>query len=670
MVDIVDPKKNETVLDPACGTAGFLIASYLHVLESNKKDFPGDLLTPEENKNLNTNFIGYDISPEVIRLAMTNLFLHGFPDPHLHEYDTLTSIDRWYDYFNVILANPPFMSPTGGIQPHKRFTVQAKRSEVLFVDYIAEHLTPNGRAAIIVPEGIIFQSGNAYKQLRKMLIEQNYLWAVVSLPNGVFNPYAGVKTSILFLDKKLAKKTDQILFIRIENDGFSLGANRTPIEKNDLPEANNIMKNWQKYLMSENSHEMRIKLIDKYSKIASAVSISELASDNTFNLSANRYKTITLKPRKEWQIANLVDLCIDIKSGFSYGNFQNEGIPHLRPMNITNNGKLSLEDVKYIPFSNKRYFLDYLLEKGDILFNNTNSKELVGKAAYIENNLELFFSNHMTRIRTNNNKVNPNYLSYILHSLWQKRVFYDLCNKWVGQAAINLNTLSNIQIPLPPMDVQREIVDEIESYQRIIDGARQVVENWKPNLEHELELARKEAGVKDWEYKKLGNLAINLDKLRKPVTKSQRMHGKYPYYGASGIVDYVDDFIFEGSYLLISEDGANLLARSTPIAFSVCGKIWVNNHAHVLDCKDAIIQKFVELYINSIDISLFVTGAAQPKLNQASLNSLRIPQPPYNTQKIIVEKLNSEQNAIESNRKLIEIYEEKIRQVIARVWEG
>jgi type I restriction enzyme M protein len=164
------------------------------------------------------------------------MYLHGFADPHIFEYDTLTSQDRWNEYADVILANPPFMSPKGGIKPHNRFSVQSKRSEVLFVDYMAEHLTPNGRAGIIVPEGIIFQSQTAYTQLRKMLME-GYLVAVVSLPAGVFNPYSGVKTSILIIDKSLAKKTNTLAFFKVENDGFGLRAQRRAIEKNDLPQA-------------------------------------------------------------------------------------------------------------------------------------------------------------------------------------------------------------------------------------------------------------------------------------------------------------------------------------------------------------------------------------------------------------------------------------------------
>jgi type I restriction enzyme M protein len=145
------------------------------------------------------HFSGYDISPDMVRLSKVNMYLHGFPNPTIYEYDTLSSEEKWDESFDVMLANPPFMSPKGGIKPHKRFSVQAKRSEVLFVDYILEHLRPNGRAGIIVPEGIIFQTGTAYKALRKLLVEDG-LFTVISLPPGVFNPYSGVKTGILLFD--------------------------------------------------------------------------------------------------------------------------------------------------------------------------------------------------------------------------------------------------------------------------------------------------------------------------------------------------------------------------------------------------------------------------------------------------------------------------------------
>ncbi len=141
---------------------------------------------------------------------------------------------------------------------------------------------------------------------------------------------------------------------------------------------------------------------------------------------------------------------------------------------------------------------------------------------------------------------------------------------------------------------------------------------------------------KGWPMKTLDQIAVNLDSKRIPITKSYRASGKYPYYGASGIVDYVADYIFDGDALLVSEDGANLLARSTPIAFPVTGKYWVNNHAHILKFDDMTTQRFVELYLESIPLDGYVTGAAQPKLNQKALNSIPIPFPPPPTQQRIV----------------------------------
>lgn len=328
MVEIIDPKKDETLLDPACGTAGFLISSYKHILKHNSKGYQekndkeaydekgvpieavtldspmrykGELLTPDDRKRLAGNIKGYDISPDMVRLSLVNMYLHGFTNPHIIEYDTLTSEERWNDYADIILANPPFMSPKGGIKPHKRFSVQATRSEVLFVDYIAEHLTPTGRAAVIVPEGIIFQSGSAYKQLRKMLVE-NYLMAVISLPAGVFNPYSGVKTSILIMDKRLSRKTNSILFARIENDGFNLGAQRRPIDRNDLPAAARNIKTWISGVRSDSPFDLKgipnLHLVEK----------ERIAENGEWNLSGERYIDSIFR-YSEFDLVQIKDIC-------------------------------------------------------------------------------------------------------------------------------------------------------------------------------------------------------------------------------------------------------------------------------------------------------------------------------------------------------------------------
>ncbi|MCB0149092.1 MAG: restriction endonuclease subunit S, partial [Caldilineaceae bacterium] len=155
--------------------------------------------------------------------------------------------------------------------------------------------------------------------------------------------------------------------------------------------------------------------------------------------------------------------------------------------------------------------------------------------------------------------------------------------------------------------------------------------------------ARREGLIEeaDFRWATLGDVAVNLDSKRRPVTKSARTPGSIPYYGASGIVDYVSDYIFDGNFLLVSEDGANLLARSTPIAFSISGKTWVNNHAHVLQFNTYAERRFIEIYLNSIDLAPFVSGGAQPKLNQANLNSIPVPVPPLEVQREIVRVLDT-----------------------------
>lgn len=260
----------------------------------------------------------------------------------------------------------------------------------------------------------------------------------------------------------------------------------------------------------------------------------------------------------------------------------------------------------------------------------------------------------LAAIRCNTKKINQEYLFFLL----KEKESEIQGNKGAAFASINRKDIQQIPIPLPPLEVQKGIVAELGSYQKVIDGARQVAENWKPSIKIS----------SDWPLVKLGKVCKNLDGKRIPITRSDRKQGKYPYYGASGIVDYIDDFLFDDDLLLISEDGANLLARVTPIAFSISGKIWVNNHAHVLKFQHIQSQKFVEMYINSIDIKNYVTGMAQPKLNQKHLNSIPIPFPPLETQKQIVAEIEKEQKMVEECKKLITIHEQKIKDKIAKVW--
>ncbi len=313
IVAAVDPQKGQRVLDPACGTAGFLVSAYRHILKANTRpgsDDMGGALAPDERARLTDDFCGYDISSDMARLSRVNLYLHLFPDPKIYEYDTLTSLERWDEMYDCILTNPPFMSPRGGIQPHSRFSIPSKRSEVLFVDYILDHLTPDGRAGIIVPEGVIFQSQNAHKALRKKLVEENYLYAVVSLPAGVFQPYSGVKTSILLIDRVLARRSSEILFVKVEADGFDLGAQRNPIEKNDLPEAINVLN-----LIKHNLNDKRGDKPSKNNKRFLLIEKEMINRDGEFTISFDRYRESVDHTKTKWPLISIADLCVKILSG-------------------------------------------------------------------------------------------------------------------------------------------------------------------------------------------------------------------------------------------------------------------------------------------------------------------------------------------------------------------
>ncbi|MDO8444486.1 MAG: N-6 DNA methylase, partial [bacterium] len=307
IVDVVNPTKDDKILDPACGTGGFLVSSYKHILEQHdKKDDPEKKekpLTPDQRRSLMNNLEGYDIDPGMVRIAQVNMYLHQFKNPKIFQYDSLSNDERWGDKFDVILANPPFMSPKGGIKPHSKFSIQSSRSEVLFVDYIMNHLRPKGRAGIIVPEGIIFQSGTAYKQLRKNLVEDG-LYAVASLPSGVFAPYAGVKTSILFFDNELAKRSDEILFIKISNDGFELGATRRESKFNDLPHAKETFDEYKKYVLEGNQKEVD-RIVFENGSLASTVKKLKIAENGDYNLSGDYYRVTTDYTNAKWPMVEL-----------------------------------------------------------------------------------------------------------------------------------------------------------------------------------------------------------------------------------------------------------------------------------------------------------------------------------------------------------------------------
>lgn len=659
MVELIDPQKEDSILDPACGTAGFLISAYKHIIKTNSsnydkdtdphtfaahgtpldelviqngKKYNGDLLTPDQRAFLHKNLKGYDIAFEMVRLSMVNMYLHGFNTPQIYEYDTLTSTDRWNEYANVILANPPFMTPKGGIRPHQKFTIQAKRSEILFVDYMLEHLTNNGRAGIIVPEGIIFQGGNAYKQLRKLLVEENYLVGVVSLPSGVFNPYSGVKTSILWIDKALAKRTDKIIFLKVNNDGFDLGAQRRPIEASNLPTAFANAMAYKKAVLSGAVYQVPeedVILVEK----------TRLAESNDYNLSGERY-VVGAESVSEYSLVPLSSLC-RIRTG---KKDVNQGNP---------NGKYP-----FFTCARDYTFSDTFSFDCEALLVAGNG--VVGDVKYYKGMFEAY---QRTYVLDDFQQINPIYLFFLLRI---KLPDY-LQNLKLGNTMpyIKLGMLQDFQIPLPPLSVQEEIVAELDSYKKIIDGAKQVVDNWKPCFDIDPK----------WDLIQLGQVAT--------VIAGQSPEGKYYNNSKEGLPFYQGKTEFQFINLgkpkswttqITKTSYANDIVMSVrapvgPVNL-VSEDICIGRGLAAIRCTDKMNFKFCFYYLKHIEKAITGTsGSTFSSINKSDIEKIIIPLPDLKTQQDIIDQIDRELSIVDANRYLVTLYEHKINDRICKLWK-
>ena len=692
MVAIIDPRKHEVILDPACGTAGFLISSYKYIIKQNSSNYipdkvpkvisegtqsvnevilttngySGDKLTADERRILADNMHGYDISPDMVRLSLVNMYLHGIKEPQIFEYDSLTSEDHWNEYSDVILANPPFMSPKGGIRPHKRFSVQSNRSEVLFVDYIAEHLTQDGRAAVIVPEGVIFQSGNAYKQLRKMLVDK-YLVGVISLPAGVFNPYSGVKTSILWLDKALTKKTDRILFVKIENDGFDLGAQRRAIKRNDLPSVLTRILDYRTQIVIGKKTNLEL------GSNISLVTRNEIASKGEYNLSSERFKLqIVRNSYNEWKsLGEIVNYMTD--GNWIESKDQSEsGIRLIQTGNVgIGEYKDRDEKARFISEDTFKRLNCTEVFPGDVLVSRL--PDPVGRACQVPYLLgKLITAVDCTILRFDQDKIIPKL--YVYYTKSEK--YYEEIKPFLtgsSRSRISRKNLESIKIPIPTLSIQEEIVAELDSYQKIIDGARQVVENYKPHINIDPE----------WEMVELQSISTKL---------GDGLHGT-PIYSDEGEYFFVNGNNLRENKVTIKQETKRVTIKEyekykkdlndRTILVSINGtlgnvavyngeKIVLGKSVCYINLKNDINKEYVRIYLQSSNFADYAyneaTGSTIKNVSLQSMRTFKISLPSIETQHQIATQIKKEQEIVNANKHLIEMYEQRIKDRIAKVW--
>jgi type I restriction enzyme M protein len=652
IVEAVNPTKDDKVLDPACGTGGFLISAYKNILKQHdgkddpkKKEKP---LTPDQRRTLMQNFEGYDIDPGMVRIAQVNMYLHQFKNPKIVQYDSLSMDERWNDKFDVILANPPFMSPKGGVSTHNKFGIQSTRSEVLFVDYIMNHLRPKGRAGIIVPEGIIFQSATAYKQLRKNLVN-NGLYAVVSLPSGVFQPYSGVKTSILFFDNEIAKKDDDVLFIKINNDGFDLGAQRRPLKTSHLPAALEILHLYREHVLG--GKKIVFKSDDEFALL---VSKEKITKSDDYSLSGDRYRTNTDYENIKWPLIEIGELC-ELGRGrvISKRDIENDPGPYpVYSSQTTDNGIFG--------------YINTFDFDGEYVTWTTDG---ANAGTVFHRNGKFNCTNVCGTLKAKTKDVDMRFLAKVLNNVAYKYVIQ------VGNPKLMNNVMAKIKIPVPPLEVQKEIVEQIEIKQRAIEGAREVIKNLERERRY---FAHSLRGLKDIKWLKLGDVCETSSggtplKSKKeyyengtvPWLKSGEVNQGYVYKTEEKITPIglknSSAKIFPVDTVLVAMYGATagkvgLLKTEASTNQAVCGIL----------PNDKIVPEFLYFYLRTRtdDMVRLSGGGAQPNISQAIIRNMEIPLIPIDTQKILIADVVREEEVINSNKKLIEIMENKISNVL------
>ena len=279
MVEIVDPKSDDVICDPACGTSGFLVSAAEYLKETKKEEIFFD--KDKKEHYMNTMFNGFDMDRTMLRIGAMNMMTHGIENPFIEYRDSLSDQNADHDKYSLILANPPFKGSldADAVSADLLKVCKTKKTELLFLALFLRMLKVGGRCACIVPDGVLFGSSKAHKDIRKHIVEDNMLEAVISMPSGVFKPYAGVSTAILVFTKTNHGGTDNVWFYDMTADGYSLDDKRTPVNESDIPDIIERFKNLDK--------EADRKRTDKSFMVPKQDIV-----DNDYDLSINKYKEV------------------------------------------------------------------------------------------------------------------------------------------------------------------------------------------------------------------------------------------------------------------------------------------------------------------------------------------------------------------------------------------
>lgn len=633
MVKLLNPRIGETVYDPFCGTGGMLIVAFKHIRESMAfTDFNMGVL---KKKTL----YGTELT-KTARIAKMNMILAGDGHTNIVQRDSFQNPeDQKYD---IIITNYPFAQKTryGDLYP-----IPSRNGDVIAPQHCFQALKEGGRMAFIAPEGFLFRQDRALRDVRKFLLENANLKSIISLPQGCFLPYNGVKASILYFDEiRRAKTKEYFFFYDVKNDGFTLDKRRTKIEgandletvlsESDLTNAN------EKYLQDQGIHKISLRGV----------------KENDYSLACSQLVQEHKVSNSEWPMVELMEL-FDKKILFYM-----RGIPIKKSQTLEGKIPVIAGGRSSAYYHNKATVLEECI-------TISASGAYSGHVLYHSNPI---WASDCTVLQGNKSSLSTKYLFFILRSI-QKKI-YSL-QHGSGQPHVYWSDLRKLKIPLPIIQVQEVIVKELDSYQKIIDGCRQVVENYKPVIEIDPR----------WDMVELGKVCCVCRGGSPRPIKSYITEDKNGLNWLKiGDISKSDKYITSTKSKIKPEGlkktrfikkGSLILSNSMSFGRPYILKIDTCIHDGWISLKDLLNIINIEFlfYILKIEntqkqFQFKATGSTVKNLNINKVKKIKIPLPSIEVQQEIVSKIEKEQEAIDHCKWLIETYNKKIQDRIDKVW--
>ena len=713
MVAMIDPDFTDTVFDPACGTAGFLFDAYDYVIDKSNKTgiYPS---TDAANMFYRTGIGGIEYQGRIRKMAAVNMYIRGLNPHNIMQGDSLKMFEPARDAASktVVIANPPFGAERDQPAYPNVWEEYSKESEttVLFVKLMFDYLKKGGRCAVVVSEGFLTWGQGSACALRKMLLNEANLRAIISLPQGVFVSKSGqgAKTSILYFEK--GQPTDFVWYYKIENDGFSMGTNRKPIEGNQIPELLALFEEVKQGKKPEDTprsfcidkeqietldpqieeriaNETREKTIErnamkrekkvaeldkklttkKISKTVYKEELSQFDSNleaqveneiakaiekaHTYHFNLQNYRISDDERKTEFPMVELKELIAINNNRIKPINFPQIEFTILgvsKQVGVFVNEQIKGKDIKQSYFDvakNEFCYNPYRINVGSIGLCKLDIENQIISGAY-----NIFSCDE--------SKLNPKFLE----ALFKTPKFLEYVNdKATGGVRMDfkIEFMQGWKIPLPPLEIQNEIVEKVEKQKQIIEGAEKIIDNY------EVEVKSDEKNVKMIQINDLirnGEIKINSGDF---LPQKQQQGGEIPVYGGNGIQGNHNESNFSGEVISIGRVGAK------------CGCVhyinedcWITDNSFVLQINsNDISPKYLSFILQKENLNKHATITAQPSINQSIIKNITVSLPSLEIQHQIVEKLDCQMAALESVRFLRAEAEKRIEEILAGVWK-